>query len=168
MKTRVLIRSFILFCTIISFESCYTTQYVPAQDDWKKTCIGLSKAQIKEQIGIPNRVVNDKELGEILIYEKFSTETTGYSRTKAYADAYAGYGVHANGVTTTNDIYSTTDKRDYIEFYFKEGSDICYNVRTNFTKAITVRDKKSENIIWITLGSFFGGLLIFTPLFLLF
>lgn len=143
-----------LFCGILT--SCYTTQLVSAQDDYQKACVGLTKYEIKNNFGIPDRVVYDTELGEIFIYEKFYTTTSGYSKTSASADAYATYGVHANGRSTTNEHYSTINERAYIEFYFREGENKCYNVRTNEKKSIRVKD---EWMTKFTIGMSVGGTL---------
>ena len=95
---------------------------VSLKDDYNKAYIGANRAKIKGIYGIPDRVVNDKDMGEILIYETFTNKTNSY----ASAGSYNQYEVSAYGNTT-----SYTDRK-YVEFYFNQ--DRCYKVNTNKIK----------------------------------
>lgn len=130
--------------------SCYTTQYVSVQEDYNKAYVGATRASIKSTFGIPDRVVHDKDLGEILIYEKYYTETTGVrtTRANAYDAGYLGVGARA----TTADNSTTTTEREFVEFYFKDTSDRCYKVKTNRTKGVQVKDLETMKGVGWGLG----------------
>lgn len=125
MKKNILL---ILILPII-VTSCYTTYSVSLKDDYNKAYIGANRAKIKGIYGIPDRVVNDKDMGEILIYETFTNKTNSY----ASAGSYNQYEVSAYGNTT-----SYTDRK-YVEFYFNQ--DRCYKVNTNKIKYEKKLDK---------------------------
>ncbi len=111
---------------------------VSRENDLNKEYIGANRAKIKGIYGIPDRVVNDKDMGEILVYEKFTSGTNSY----ATANSYNKYGVSAYGNTTS---YTN---RDYIEFYFNQ--DRCYKVKTNQTKYVRELNKGKTAACFIT------------------
>ena len=102
----------------IIVTSCYTTQSISLENDFNKTYIGTNRAEIKSIFGNPDRVVNDKDTGEILIYEYFTTETGSCASAKSHSSRDSVYG----------DTTSYTN-RNYVEFYFDQ--DRCYKVNTN-------------------------------------
>lgn len=151
----------------VAMTSCYTTKLVSVQDDYNNAYVGATRSSIKSTFGLPDRVVHDEDLGEILIYEKYYTETTGVRSTSAnaYDAGYLGVGARA----TTADNSTTTTKRSFMEFYFEPGSDRCYMVKTNRLKEERVKDEKASKALgWgiglglplsVGLGLIFGFLL---------
>ncbi len=109
---------FLILMLPIIVTSCYTTQSISLENDFNKTYIGTNRAEIKSIFGNPDRVVNDKDTGEILIYEYFTTETDSCASAKSHSSRDSVYG----------DTTSYTN-RNYVEFYFDQ--DRCYKVNTN-------------------------------------
>jgi hypothetical protein len=119
--------------------------------------IGATKLTIKQDLGVPSRVIHDEDLGEVLIYEKFTTQISGQSRTSAYV-------ITDTGRSTTNNNYTSTEERSFVEFYFKEGTDACYQIKTNQVDVIKEKDKPKTTLT--ILGSVALGVLSFlTPFF---
>ena len=156
----------VLFLLVVSclLVSCYTTTYVSQQPYLQKTYIGATKYTIKQDLGVPTRVVHDNELGEILIYERYTTNTTNHSNTSASLQTYNNIG-YATGKSITNEKYRTYEERDYLEFYFKEGCEVCYQVKTNLTDVIHQKNKTATGLL-ISLSSIGGLLALLFPILL--
>lgn len=119
----------IILATVIMCQSCYTTQLVSAKSDYLKNWYGVSEANIVKAFGVPDRTVNYEGVGRVLIYEKFTYNTTAY----AYGDdvVIGGSTSHQN--------------RSYIEFYMGN-NDSCNDVRTNRTKVVSAYDKQATGL----------------------
>lgn len=58
----------ILSCSIL-LMSCYTTQYIPLQNEYNAKFNGKTYTEIVELVGPPDRIVPDGKGGEIMVYE---------------------------------------------------------------------------------------------------
>ena len=124
----------ILSCSIL-LMSCYATQYVSMQDDYKAQYNGKTHAEIIELLGPPDRTTSDGKGGEVLIYEAKSQQG-GYSEGSV----------------------SLTESKKQTCFFVDENK-VCYNVTTDDVKQEIVRNKGISIGGFVFLG-FLGVLLI--------
>ena len=115
--------------------SCYATQYVSMQDDYKAQYNGKTHAEIIELLGPPDRTTSDGKGGEVLIYEAKSQQG-GYSEGSV----------------------SLTESKKQTCFFVDENK-VCYNVTTDDVKQEIVRNKGISIGGFVFLG-FLGVLLI--------
>ena len=98
--------------------SCYATQYVSMQDDYKAQYNGKTHAEIIELLGPPDRTTSDGKGGEVLIYE-VKKQKGGYS--------------------DSGSVNLTESKKQTC--FFVDENKVCYNVTTDDVKEEMVYSK---------------------------
>ena len=141
------LKSFICIVLSILLTACYTTQYVPLESQYNEFWKGKHKTEIIQAYGVANRIESDGDKGYIMIYEKFTFNTNSSISGDVKTSVY-GYSAKTN--ITESGYSSTSESRDYKEFFMDE-NDECYLVRTNYTKTEKIYDKKGTN--WLIGGS---------------
>ena len=110
--------SLILACSIL-LVSCYTTQYIPLQDEYNARFNGKTYTEIVELVGPPDRIVPDGQGGEIMVYEN-----------KSLNGEYEGI---ATGGITSGSINLSESKKQ--TSFFVDENKVCYKVKTNDVRA---------------------------------
>lgn len=112
------------------FTSCGpTTSILSMHDDYANIYIGKSYQEILLALGAPDRETSDGANGSVLIYEDETTLTT----TKATKENYNQYsGTYVPGARS-----SSTTITSFLHL-FVNADKICYNLKTNHTKAVSL------------------------------
>lgn len=149
MKT---IKFLLLMLVGVTMTSCWTVQSVTVTDIPEKyignafdELVGMTKAEVLEDMSIPDRTMDDGLGGEVLIYEKKEqvTKTSGYVttssttnvNTKPVTNAWTGQtSLASTGRTsTTTGQHSTSvteEHKDYVNVFIN-ATGVCYKVDTN-------------------------------------
>ena len=149
MKT---IKFLLLMLVGVTMTSCWTVQSVTVTDIPEKyignafdELVGMTKAEVLEDMSIPDRTMDDGLGGEVLIYEKKEqvTKTSGYVttssttnvNTKPVTNAWTGQtSLASTGRTsTTTGQHSTSvteEHKDYVNVFINANG-VCYKVDTN-------------------------------------
>ena len=149
MKT---VKFLLLMLVGVTMTSCWTVQSVTVTDIPEKyignafdELVGMTKAEILEDMSIPDRTMDDGLGGEVLIYEKKEqvTKTSGYVttssttnvNTKPVTNAWTGQtSLASTGRTsTTTGQHSTSvtkEHKDYVNVFINTNG-VCYKVDTN-------------------------------------
>ena len=146
------IKFLLLMLVGVTMTSCWTVQSVTVTDIPEKyignafdELVGMTKAEVLEDMSIPDRTMDDGLGGEVLIYEKKEqvTKTSGYVttssttnvNTKPVTNAWTGQtSLASTGRTsTTTGQHSTSvteEHKDYVNVFINANG-VCYKVDTN-------------------------------------
>ena len=149
MKT---IKFLLLMLVGVTMTSCWVTKTITVTDIPEKyignafdELVGMTKAEVLEDMSIPDRTMDDGLGGEVLIYEKKEqvTKTSGYVttssttnvNTKPVTNAWTGQtSLASTGRTsTTTGQHSTSvteEHKDYVNVFINTNG-VCYKVDTN-------------------------------------
>ena len=149
MKT---IKFLLLMLVGVTMTSCWVTKTITVTDIPEKyignafdELVGMTKAEVLEDMSIPDRTMDDGLGGEVLIYEKKEqvTKTSGYVttssttnvNTKPVTNAWTGQtSLASTGRTsTTTGQHSTSvteEHKDYVNVFINANG-VCYKVDTN-------------------------------------
>ena len=149
MKT---IKFLLLMLVCVTMTSCWVTKTITVTDIPEKyignafdELVGMTKAEVLEDMSIPDRTMDDGLGGEVLIYEKKEqvTKTSGYVttssttnvNTKPVTNAWTGQtSLASTGRTsTTTGQHSTSvteEHKDYVNVFINTNG-VCYKVDTN-------------------------------------
>ena len=149
MKT---VKFLLLMLVGVTMTSCWVTKTITVTDIPEKyignafdELVGMTKAEVLEDMSIPDRTMDDGLGGEVLIYEKKEqvTKTSGYVttssttnvNTKPVTNAWTGQtSLASTGRTsTTTGQHSTSvteDHKDYVNVFINTNG-VCYKVDTN-------------------------------------
>ena len=136
----------------VTMTSCWVTKTITVTDIPEKyignafdELVGMTKAEVLEDMSIPDRTMDDGLGGEVLIYEKKEqvTKTSGYVttssttnvNTKPVTNAWTGQtSLASTGRTsTTTGQHSTSvteEHKDYVNVFINTNG-VCYKVDTN-------------------------------------
>lgn len=138
-----------LVCVVMT--SCWTVQSVTVTDIPEKyignafdDLVGMTKAEVLEDMSVPDRTMDDGLGGEILVYEKKEqvTKTTGRVttssttiNTKPVTNAWTGEtSLSSTGRTSTTNTQNSTsvtqEHKDYVNVFINTNG-VCYKVDTN-------------------------------------
>lgn len=137
----LLVASFLCSCWINKQVVIQDPQYLGNQFDQMK---GLTKNEILQAMGVPDRSTSDGNGGEIMRYENRKLITNSFANssttTNSQGGAIAGYNTYGNPVvydasqSKTNYGYAsnttTTEQVQFVEAFIN-GQGICYKVRAN-------------------------------------
>ena len=149
MKT---IKFLLLMLVAVTMTSCWTVQSVTVTDIPEKyignafdELVGMTKAEVLEDMSVPDRTMDDGLGGEILVYEKreqiakttgrATTSSTTNVNTKPVTNYWTGQtSLQSTGRTsTTNSLNSTTvttENKEYVNVFINTNG-VCYKVDTN-------------------------------------
>lgn len=149
MKT---VKFLLLMLVGVTMTSCWVTKTITVTDIPEKyignafdELVGMTKAEVLEDMSIPDRTMDDGLGGEVLIYEKKEqvTKTSGYVttssttnvNTKPVTNAWTGQtSLASTGRTsTTTGQHSTSvteEHKDYVNVFINTNG-VCYKVDTN-------------------------------------
>lgn len=139
-----------LVCVVMT--SCWTVQSVTVTDIPEKyignafdDLVGMTKAEVLEDMSVPDRTMDDGLGGEILVYEKkeqvtkttgrVTTSSTTNVNTKPVTNAWTGEtSLSSTGRTSTTNTQNSTsvtqEHKDYVNVFINTNG-ICYKVDTN-------------------------------------
>ena len=104
-------------------SSCWSTQYIPLQDEYNNEWKGASKKEIILKWGIPDKVLDLEDNESVLVYE--NTILNQSINGKVGESSF-----EVESVTS-----GTKSNRQYKEFYLDNNKN-CYAVRTNEVREI--------------------------------
>ena len=139
MKT---IKFLLLMLVCVVMTSCWTVQSVTVTDIPEKyignafdDLVGMTKAEVLEDMSVPDRTMDDGLGGEVLIYEKKEqvSKTTGYSAASATTKPVTRTGqtsLQSSGYNSMNSSTVTQENKEYVNVFIDANS-TCYKVDTN-------------------------------------
>lgn len=149
MKT---INFLLLMLVSVVMTSCWTVQSVTVTDIPEKyignafdDLVGMTKAEVLEDMSVPDRTMGDGLGGEILVYEKkeqvtkttgrVTTSSTTNVSTKPITNAWTGEtSLSSTGRTSTTNTQNSTsvtqEHKDYVNVFINTNG-VCYKVDTN-------------------------------------
>ena len=131
-----------LVCVVMT--SCWTVQSVTVTDIPEKyignafdDLVGMTKAEVLEDMSVPDRTMDDGLGGEVLIYEKKEqvSKTTGYSAASATTRPVTNYwtgqtSLQSSGYNSMNSSTVTQENKEYVNVFIDANS-TCYKVDAN-------------------------------------
>ena len=139
-----------LVCVVMT--SCWAVQSVTVTDIPEKyignafdDLVGMTKAEVLEDMSVPDRTMDDGLGGEILVYEKkeqvtkttgrVTTSSTTNVSTKPITNAWTGEtSLSSTGRTSTTNTQNSTsvtqEHKDYVNVFINTNG-VCYKVDTN-------------------------------------
>ena len=155
----------LLFFTLFSLFSCYTTHYTYVGNSFQK-CIGQSKNEIVRTIGAPDRIQDDGAGGSILIYEQqmlttFSTaNSASYGRSTTVGAAVYGNGgiigasdTRAGQVSSMNGLSQSIISKTYVNLFINS-QNVVYDFKSNYgalynvSRCYDIKANKKIKLIW--------------------
>lgn len=163
-----LIKLLLLFVIANCMSSCWVTTQIKVrpstgiQNEYE-VLKGMTKNQVLQAMGVPDRSMSDGNGGEIMRYENREVVTSSYANssttTNSRSGVVAGYNAYgdpaAYGASRSNTNYgyaSNTTISEQVKFVeaFINGQGVCYIVRANYgdiyeTKCVRV---PNESLLW--------------------
>lgn len=157
------INLFFLMLVACVMTSCWSVKSISVVDIPERFAgnkhdylVGMTRAQVYEEMSLPNRVEDNGAGGKILVYETvehiteniqkhtYSASASAASKGASSAAAVAGNGVavgagnsatvagmQANENSTNSSVVTTKENRTYVNVFINQ-DDICYKVKANF------------------------------------
>lgn len=142
--------SFVLVIILLMMNSCYVIKEVPTDKNIFDAYIGISENELMMEFGAPDRIVDDKNGGEIYVYEKGVkyTELVGQRRGNIECDP-----IYENRRDVSDDfIVSKREKQEYVQFFINADGKV-YHYLSNYgyeTKPERVFDL--GRTLWLSIG----------------
>ena len=163
-----LIKLLLLFVIANGMSSCWVTTQIKVrpstgiQNEYE-VLKGMTKNQVLQAMGVPDRSMSDGNGGEIMRYENREVVTSSYANssttTNSRSGVVAGYNAYgdpaAYGASRSNTNYgyasntTTSEKVQFVEAFIN-GQGVCYNVRANIGDIYEYKCVRvaNENLLW--------------------
>ena len=163
-----LIKLLLLFVIANGMSSCWVTTQIKVrpstgiQNEYE-VLKGMTKNQVLQAMGVPDRSMSDGNGGEIMRYENREFVTSSYANssttTNNRSGVVAGYNAYgdpaAYGASRSNTNYgyasntTTSEKVQFVEAFINRQG-VCYNVRANIGDIYEYKCVRvaNENLLW--------------------